>query len=272
MNKLVFYSLSMIAMMCFSCKQNDECDRFTDFPFFTSLEIKEDPKTNFKNGIFTVDVEIKSDYKGEAFIMLALRQVNNEKSKNCEPYYRGFGNDVQVDGYQIRSYHQLIKYRLDAWFNEKNPCYSPFDANAPKLDFPVFVKKLQLLKGSVREKINIRLPDGFNWCWGETVVFRNDHAIEESMKTKVDPNHKGDATYIHRQFFPDSSMFSFLITSYQDLCHFVEWTEKEVAYNCNEPRMYPVRGMSDPVSFGVHGYKDGDGNRVSVADFPIIFW
>ena len=107
MKILIVFSLSMFAIVCISCKREKagELEHRIPVDWFFSLHVKE-PKTGFKDGLFTVDFEIESDFEGEVFILMVLRHpYTHEDDPNfdvCVPI-RGFGNDVKVDGYQICS-------------------------------------------------------------------------------------------------------------------------------------------------------------------------
>ena len=281
-------SLYILVIVCFSCKQYKDNSFELRPGYLNSIKVNE-PKTYFKNGIFTVAFKIESDYEGDAFVILALRQtykLGDDSEADCDEH-RGFGNDARVDGYQIRSYHQMIGPNIRKWFDDKTPCHRPLEKCEPLLDYPVFLKKIKLPKGTINEEINICLPDGFNWCWGEILVFRNSHALEESMKTKIDVGRPGSAyytfesttegidfhvvtdVYIYHYFFPDSSMFSHLITSNRDLFYFVESYEKSVTHYYGSHGVdyfVLVVGISDPVSFGIPIYKEGD------VFYPRVFW
>jgi len=236
----------MLVIMCLACNRVQvckcgKCDNTGDpVPFASSLNIIEWPKTSFEDGIFKVDCIIESDEESNAFILLVLRQAKDGAIK-------GFGNDVKIDGYSVRSYHQL---------------YS--DPDSPTMDFPVFMKKIKAPEGTIRESINIHLPVGFKQCWGEIVVFRSSKAIEESMKTIIDPEmHKDTYNQMkytqfgsfplleeridkYYNFFPDSTLFSFLITSYRDLA--IAYCEnggmKEVRGCLGVPMLWPKVGFS----------------------------
>lgn len=295
MKKPFVFLVSMLAILCFSCNRNQESDpdepgqgqygRPAEVGF--SLFVHERPVTTFKDGIFTVDLVIESDFEGEAFILLALRRPsipeNDPNYDRCVPF-RGFGNDVKVDGYQIRSYHQL--HNQHRWFFfpslyplSGNECFRPLE---PTFDFPVFIKKITAPKGTVHEKINIRLPDGFNWCWGEVVAFRNNKAFEESMKYKVSRdilieklpdylalekiyhlldtlNFDKTPSSLYQQLFPDSSMFSFLTTNMGALFMYIEddGYEKIVTGDYgNESFLVRTIGFSYSIPFGVPYIKD----------------
>ena len=259
MKNLFIISLSMIAMICFSCNRNQtdeicECDENSrPYPFVSSINVEVPVKTAFEDGVFKIDCEIVSDEESDAFILLALRHIYDVNDPSySHGYIKGFGNEVKVDDYQIRSYHQL--------YFDSDKIYSQ------TMDFPVFMKKIKVPNGSIRERINIHLPDGFTESWGEIVVFRSSKAIEESMKTKIDiemhkktyykninmvyyPFAEGKIDAYHK-FFPDSSLFSFLITSYRDLavgyCENVG--EKLTQEDSGELSLRPSMGFSYPPS------------------------
>jgi len=249
MKNLFVFSLSMLAFLCFSCNRNqtnqegdDPICNLWSSSIYTNWD---DIKTEFVDGVFQIDCKITSDEKGEAFILLALR-----KPEYDDVPFRGYGNDVKVDGFTIRSYHQLPINQL-AEFCEL--------LDKPSLEFPVFVKKIKVTNGSVHEKINVRLPDGVTECWGQIGLFRNSKAIEESIKTKVlseaywDKAYKGtingrltdgyrrDSEYFDHYYklFPDSSMFSYLITSGSDL--WFDYCDNDLGYSygteCITPRV-----------------------------------
>ena len=227
MKNLFVFSLSMLAFLCFSCNRNqggeDPC--CGGGPAGSISTNWDDIKTEFVDGVFKIDCKITSDEKGEAFILLAFRHPEY----CCGGFVpiSGYGNDLKVDGYQIRSYHQIPLLQL-RMYGEL--------LDTPILEFPVFVKKIKVPKGSVHEKIKVRLPDGLTDCWGQIFLFRNSKAIEESMKTKVSPEAYWEKAYKgtingkkyeyprdpehfdhYYKLFPDSSMFSYLITSMTDL-------------------------------------------------------
>jgi len=254
-----------MVVFSFSCNQengNDGEETPCYAPWGHAIRIVNPLETSYSDGVFHIDCEILSDAECDAFLLLILMQdtktfppsdtvlwidetpidfsVCKEKYKDNDKLYyilkyenfllKGIGNETKVDGFQIRSYHQLYKYR-NSVKEIKYP--SLFNLAAPIIEFPVFVKKIKVLKDvSVHERINVRLPEGVNNCWGEMVAFKNNQAIEESMKTKVDIEEfkKGDNYFFHHvitatkerfdtyySFFPDSSMFSYLITSPMDL-------------------------------------------------------
>ena len=68
-----------LCVCCFACKQEkiDFGDQITYAPYTISISIAEPIKTNFKNGIFTVDFKIESDFESEAFIAMVLRRANH---------------------------------------------------------------------------------------------------------------------------------------------------------------------------------------------------
>jgi len=98
-------------------------------------------------------------------------------------------------------------------------------------------------KATIRETIKVRLPDPFKRCLAEISVFRNSKTIEESMSMQLPDTYTGrfkpgvqgiiedgiPGTKFHeferdslnfshyKKCFPDSSMFSYLITSMKDL-------------------------------------------------------
>jgi len=193
----------------------------------TFSEKRYDVNTKFENGVFQIDFGIRSEEEGDVFILLALRKAAHKYDHyicGIDPDFvvpSGFGDDVKVDGYQIRSYHQLFYYRkqyeISYWIDSYNACNCDYYRNhydTPTKEFPVFVKKIRVPENaSVREKINIHLPDTFTRCFGEIFLFRNSQAIEESMKTKLDPEmYKGDEIFEqYCTLFPDSTIFSYLI-------------------------------------------------------------
>ena len=275
MKKIIVFIVSILAVLCFSCNREvpGGSNDLEPASYALSLYVKE-PKTSFKNGVFTVDLEIESEFEGEAFILMALRhpyhQENDPNFEYCVPV-RGFGNEVKVDGFQIRSYHQMFVYfsRHFDPHDEYKHCYRNFE---PVMDFPVFAKKIMAPKGIYRERINIRLPDGHNWCWGEIAVFRNNQKFEESMKIKADPEiywekvsdnlknmhpSKPDldrlGVGIYHQIFPDSSMFSYLITSLCSLYFYgldFDDYEKEVKWKDGHVFKLPTRGYAYSIVFG----------------------
>ena len=246
-NLFVFY-LSMLAFLCFSCNRN-QTNQEGDDPccrgIASSIYINGDGiKTEFVDGVFRLDFKIESDEEGEVFIMLALSQPDDYVSP-----IRGYGNDVKVDGFTIRSYHQLPVSQL---------CEFGELVDSPILEFPVFVKKIMVPNGSIHERINVRLPDGVTECWGQIALFRNSKAIEESMNTKVSPEAYWDKAYKgtingfsnnaprdfehfdhYYKLFPDSSMFSYLITSGSDLWY--DYCDNDLGFSegkeCSPPRV-----------------------------------
>ena len=274
MKNLFVYSLCMLAIVCFSCNRN-EPSWLGDEPadFLPSLLVK-DPKTDFKDGVFTVDLEIESDFEGEVFILMALRHpyrhLDDPNYEECV-WVRGFGNEVKVDGYQIRSYHQMsahLSFLFYPW-NENSICYRPLEKN---MDFPVFAKKIMAPKGTFREQIKICLPDGHTWCWGEIAAFRNNRIFEESMKIKADPEMyleklpnyvkemhptkpdlERSGIGIYHQLFPDSSMFSYLTTSLLSLYNYgieLDDYEKEVKLVWGDTYTAPTKGYAFSSVFG----------------------
>lgn len=307
MKKLFVLSLSMIAVLCCSCDQKsdgdgtDECctgDYLASSIYFKG-GTRTPLKTNYHDGIFQVDCEIVSDEEGDAYILLVLLQdptidpppgivwcdeVTAGFQGICTDrgvvFYndtlngRGFENEVKVDGFQIRSYHQhyRARHRVQYYENMYRDKIT-FDLDAPFMEYPVFVKKIKVTKNvPVREKINIHLPDGVNKCWGEMTLIRSTKAIEESMKTKIDPEMYQGAYFTrdgHKvrgkenidtycKFFPDSSMFSYLITSMDDLgfgyCENVGYVSISGPCAGLSPR---VGFLASPAYFGENSFSTG---------------
>ena len=216
----------MVAVLNVSCKNEERipCDVCEPPDWVSSIHYRE-VKTDFKNGIYQMDCIINNyeEEECEAYLLLALRHPVFDPNRDL--FVRGFGNDVKVDGFTICSYHQLSMER-------------PILANNRHYDsvtfeFPVFLKKIKVPKKPFfNEKINILLPDGFTSCWAEIAIFINSKDIEESMKTKLDPEmlkntyneNKNFSKELDRykfkhyySFFPDSSLFSYLTTNLGDL-------------------------------------------------------
>ena len=267
MKKFVLVLASVAVVFCFSCGKHtvEGCGSF-EFPprELPSIEIVEPVLTNYRNGIYSVYFTIESDFEGEAFIAMVLRQayfrtggfifnVDTQMMDSCYVLAKGFGNSVVVEGYQIRSYHPFYENLF--------PC--PNRSLDPTLDFPVFLKKIKVPKGSFSEKINIRLPIGVKECFGELVVFRNNKAFEESMKTKISlesftNEYVVPTMEIYQNFFPDSSLFSYLITSRSALYHFSEVDGyKEQIYNCLDKATVPTKGYKNNIYF--FGVQDNTG-------------
>lgn len=223
----------MVAVFCFSCRQIQTSEpeepcwlAYSPPQFFNSIKVKipcepscwPDVTTYYKEGIFHIDFDIESEQEGEAFILLALRQAGYwfDEWGNVANYHvsNGFGNVVKVDGYEICSYHQLTDFRTDILPHiVPNNKIKSFDT--PTFEFPVYVKKITVPKnGTIHEIIKVHLPEPFTSCWGEIFLFRNSKAIEESMKTKIDPKlYKGNYAFdTYCKLFPDSTLFSYLIT------------------------------------------------------------
>ena len=239
MKKYIVFVISAIAVFCITCKQEKPCisDTIHEFEGAFSIYAKAPYplKSSYMNGVFQVDCEIKSDEEGDAFIFMVLRHARLDSIK-------GFGNNVKVDGFRISGYFQF-----------KDGVYPNIDA--PTFEYPVFVKKVKVPKdASIHEKINIHLPDTFTRCWGDLAFVRNSKDIEESMKTKIDPE-KFMSKYRHRlaeyeisyydsrarfdlyyKLFPDSSLFSYLSTSMSDLCidYCEDGGEKNIHRDCHD--------------------------------------
>ena len=235
MKKLFVLSLCVLVVLYSSCKQKltDDCG-FCMLPDrANSISVKIPEKPVFKNGVFQVDLEIESDEESDAFIWMVL--VHPElrdfeewyhyyysSGVNCDSnhpdygydvniYAKGFGCDVKVDGFQIRTFNQVYRYQDDLCEYEK-----------PTTKYPVFIKRIKLPENAtIHEKIDIHLPDDFIECWGEIFIFRNSKAIEESMKTKLNPEKYNEFPCPHfnsyYKFFPDSSLFSYLMTDIYQL-------------------------------------------------------
>ena len=305
MKKFVVLSLSLLAVFYCSCNQKEECQCRSLISWAdctTSIDVKIPKKPVFKNGVFHVDLEIESDVEGDAFILLQLVNLTNrskylhitenefflyvtedERITFCDvshPNYGvvidgeigpvfGYGSDVKVDGYQVRTFQQVFALRVNSsilyfdCYNDNGcvPVYAnDHDVNdKPTMQYPTFVKKIKLpQKATFHEKINIRLPKGYNDCWGEILVVRSNKAIEESMKTKLDPERDKDngvsGIYYdnYHHFFPDSSLFSYLIADLDILkSHYMEYVGyKDVSWECCKGPTLPMVGYSSVATFG----------------------
>lgn len=284
MNNIFVFSLLLAVLFC-SCRkeqniENGDADDCVS-GLFNTITIISPLVTNYIDGVFQVDCEIVSDEEGDAFILLGLLQNASADSppgivwcdevpygSNCTDrgavFYnedlmgRAFGSDVKVDGFQIRSYHQLYRYRFALQRNDPQPYYlDDFDLYAPTFEYPVFVKKIKVPKGPIHEKIVIRLPDGVNNCWGTIIVFRNSKDIEETMKMKcsdyrvkyiINEEWSSSRYDTYSNFFPDSSMFSYLITDIPELR--LRLFIKSLHSLSEDSEYYmPLQDISDPKAF-----------------------
>ena len=262
MKKFIVILVSLVAVFWFSCgKRIDYCGDYEllglsllprPISYLPSIDIVEPVKTNFRNGIFTIDFKIESDFKGEAYIAMILRhrQVDNKSVELCYPV-KGFGSDVKVYDYQIRSYHPVYATQC------RRDIYDKLI-----LDYPVFLKKINVPKGTIGEKIRIRLPNGVKDCFGEILVFRNNKALEESMKTKVGSTESfsNQRLEIYRNHFPDSSMFSFIITNRTSLERYSEYDGHKTiinpwAFDCSKLTI-PTKGYTSHVNYFLSPYND----------------
>ena len=270
MKNIIFFSLIFVVAFFCSCskeKNIENCDADECFvSLYNTIYIKP-LETNFNDGVFQVSCDIVSYEEGEAFLLLGLLKdasadpppdyLGNKEVPfyNYDLYGRAFGNEAKVDGFQIGSYHQVYNLR-DAL--QRGGVLGPYpypdiDLDAPTFEYPVFVKKINVIKGTVHEKINIRLPDGVNSCWGTILTFRNNEYLEETMKTSIYEYYDScnyESLYIltirksridtYYKFFPDSSMFSYFLTDISALSFNFDKNYKYISH----PRSFDKKYLS----------------------------
>ena len=231
MKKIFVFALSLLAVFFCSCKEKcvPQGEIYPDIcPH--SIDIMEPVQSSFKDGIYRLDFDIQSDVKGDAFLWLMLRRWGEDS----EPL--DF-DDVHVYDFQIRA------YSFNYFFNS-DQC----DNDMPTIKFPVFMKKINLPQNtSIHETIDIRLPDGFSNCVVDLFLFRTNENIEETKKTKLNPENYGSDCHFDRYYncFPDSSLFSYLMTN--DPFEIIKITNpsayEEYTYDCKKFKS-PIRGHS----------------------------
>ena len=212
MKKIFVFALSLLTVFFCSCKE--KCvpqDMPIDFERQYSVDVIDPVKYSFIDGVYRVDFDIKSDIKGDAFIWLMLLQWREDEIP------LDVGSDVHVYGFQIRAYHQTFDCTgCEEW------CYN----DIPTMKFPIFMKKINLPQNtSIHETIDFRLSDGFSHCLVKMFLFRTNNDIEETMKTKLNPENFGSDCHFDKYYncFPDSSLFSYLMTN--DFCPIVQLTK-----------------------------------------------
>ena len=227
MKSLIVLSLSIFAVFFYSCKEDCVPDgTVTDYlKCIHSIGDRGLYQSCFVDGVVSVDVEIFSRVKGEAYIWLDL-----------------WRNNVQVDGFQICAYQQ---YCCNSDFDQM---YEMCDSDVPYLENPIFIKKIYLPENDhVPVTINITLPESYAGVSGTIFFFRTNEDIEASMKTKLIPEeHKIKCSFDrYYYFFPDSSFFSYLMsTDTETIAQFMKPIGyHEFTHNCTNFKT-PILGHS----------------------------
>ena len=209
MKKFVVVLISMIAVFCFSCKQ-EPCKVFSE-PLWAPvsiIEIKSPVEYYFnKNGNeLDVVLDIESGFSDDAYLLLDLKKKNDTKIE-------GFKDSLIMNGFFVRSY-----FLSDSYIN------GGIDT---AIDYPVYIKKLVLDKGINKVSFTIIFPrniDSFAEIAVNATILRNNYEIKSQFEeyeeyreyTMNSENRLRRKNYF--EAFPDSSVVSYIFSNdYQKL-------------------------------------------------------